>query len=134
MWVFLRMPVAGLTAITALYLGGSSMSTMSLAGFALVFSRLIDNAVIVLENIFRHMGMGESPEVAAEKGGDEVALAVLAAIGFWAYALVDLTMTDELEVRLFSKPVWVLLLVLTNVLGSLLWLFAGRPQRTTTRP
>jgi multidrug efflux pump subunit AcrB len=44
-----------------------------------VFSRLIDNAVIVLENIFRHMEMGETPKVAAEKGGDEVALAVLAA-------------------------------------------------------
>ena len=44
-----------------------------------MFSRLIDNAVIVLENIFRHLEMGESPEVAAEKGGDEVALPVLAA-------------------------------------------------------
>src|SRR5262249_54268345 len=50
-----------------------------LAGFALVFSRLIDNAVIVLENIFRHLEMGASPEVAAEKGGDEVAMAVLGA-------------------------------------------------------
>src|SRR4029077_5734437 len=36
-------------------------------------------AVIVLENIFRHMELGEPPEVAAEKGGEEVALAVLAA-------------------------------------------------------
>ena len=62
------------------------------------------------------------------------ALVVLAGIGFWAYALVDLTMTDELEVRLFSKPVWVLLLVFTSLLGSLMWFFAGRPQRTTTRP
>jgi len=44
-----------------------------------VFSRLIDNSVIVLENIFRHLEMGELPEVAAEKGGNEVALAVLAA-------------------------------------------------------
>jgi multidrug efflux pump subunit AcrB len=44
-----------------------------------VFSRLIDNGVIVLENIFRHMEMGESPEVAAEKGGTEVSMAVLAA-------------------------------------------------------
>ncbi|HEY1423069.1 MAG TPA: efflux RND transporter permease subunit, partial [Candidatus Acidoferrum sp.] len=48
-------------------------------GLALAFSRLIDNSVIVLENIFRHLEMGESPEVAAEKGGSEVALAVLAA-------------------------------------------------------
>ena len=47
---------------------------MILGGLALVFSRLIDNSVVVLENIFRHLEMGESPEVAAEKGGQEVAL------------------------------------------------------------
>ena len=52
---------------------------MLLGGLALVFSRLIDNGVIVLENIFRHMEMGESPAEAAEKGGTEVSMAVLAA-------------------------------------------------------
>ena len=52
---------------------------MVLGGLALAFSRLIDNSVVVLENIFRHMEMGEAPEVAAEKGGQEVALPVLAA-------------------------------------------------------
>ena len=77
--VFLSIPLSALAAFIALYFGGSSINTMILAGFALVFSRLIDNAVIVLENIFRHLEMGEPPEVAAEKGGQEVALAVLAA-------------------------------------------------------
>jgi len=77
--VFLAIPMSVLAAIIMLYTGGSSINTMILAGFALVFSRLIDNAVIVLENIFRHLEMGESPDVAAEKGGDEVSLAVLAA-------------------------------------------------------
>jgi HAE1 family hydrophobic/amphiphilic exporter-1 len=77
--VFLSIPLSVLAAVIALYLGGSSINTMVLAGFALVFSRLIDNAVIVLENIFRHLEMGEPPAVAAEKGGDEVSLAVLAA-------------------------------------------------------
>ena len=42
---------------------------MMLAGLALAFSRLIDNSVVVLENIFRHLEMGEPPAVAAEKGG-----------------------------------------------------------------
>ena len=58
---------------------------------------------------------------------------VLAAIGFWGYCLFDLTMTDELEMSLFSKPVWVVLLVFTSLLGSLLWFFAGRPQRRSHR-
>ena len=77
--VFLSIPLSALAAIIALYFGGSSINSMILAGLALVFSRLIDNAVIVLENIFRHLELGEKPEVAAEKGGQEVALAVLAA-------------------------------------------------------
>ena len=77
--VFLAIPMSVLAAIIMLYMGGSSINTMILAGFALVFSRLIDNAVIVLENIFRHLEMGEPPAVAAEKGGEEVSMAVLAA-------------------------------------------------------
>jgi len=77
--VFLSIPLSALAAFILLYFGGSSINTMILAGLALVFSRLIDNAVIVLENIFRHLEMGEPPEVAAEKGGEEVSTAVLAA-------------------------------------------------------
>ena len=77
--VFLSIPLSALAAFILLYAGGSSINTMILAGLALVFSRLIDNAVIVLENIFRHLEMGEPPEVAAEKGGEEVSMAVLAA-------------------------------------------------------
>jgi multidrug efflux pump subunit AcrB len=77
--VFLSIPLSALAAFIALALGGSSINSMILGGLALAFSRLIDNSVIVLENIFRHMEMGESPAVAAEKGGSEVQLAVLAA-------------------------------------------------------
>ena len=77
--VFLSVPLSALAAFIALALGGGTVNTMILGGLALAFSRLIDNSVIVLENIFRHLEMGESPEVAAERGGQEVALPVLAA-------------------------------------------------------
>jgi len=77
--VFLSIPLSALAAFILLYTGGSSINTMILAGLALVFSRLIDNAVIVLENIFRHLEMGEAPVLAAERGGEEVSTAVLAA-------------------------------------------------------
>jgi HAE1 family hydrophobic/amphiphilic exporter-1 len=77
--VFLSIPLSALAAFLALNVAGGTVNTMVLGGLALAFSRLIDNSVIVLENIFRHLEMGEAPEVAAEKGGQEVALAVLAA-------------------------------------------------------
>jgi hydrophobic/amphiphilic exporter-1 (mainly G- bacteria), HAE1 family len=77
--VFLSIPLSALAAFLALGATGGTVNTMVLGGLALAFSRLIDNSVIVLENIFRHLELGEAPEVAAEKGGQEVALAVLAA-------------------------------------------------------
>jgi len=77
--VFLSIPLSALAAFMAISAGGGTVNTMVLGGLALAFSRLIDNSVVVLENIFRHLEMGEPPEVAAEKGGQEVALAVLAA-------------------------------------------------------
>ena len=77
--VFLSIPLSALAAFLALSVSGGTVNTMVLGGLALAFSRLIDNSVVVLENIFRHLEMGESPEVAAEKGGQEVSLAVLAA-------------------------------------------------------
>lgn len=76
--VFLSIPLSVMVAFFCLYLGGGSINAMVLSGLALAFSRLIDNSVIVLENIYRHMETGESPEVAAEKGANEVALPVLA--------------------------------------------------------
>ena len=77
--VFLSIPLSALAAFLAMGGGGGSVNTMVLGGLALAFSRLIDNSVIVLENIFRHLELGEAPEVAAERGGQEVGLAVLAA-------------------------------------------------------
>src|ERR1700758_378867 len=77
--VFLSIPLSALAAFLALGGGGGSVNTMVLGGLALAFSRLIDNSVIVLENIFRHMEEGETADVAAERGGAEVALPVLAA-------------------------------------------------------
>ncbi|HVW21209.1 MAG TPA: efflux RND transporter permease subunit, partial [Opitutaceae bacterium] len=77
--VFLSIPLSALAAFIALSLGGNTLNAMILGGLALAFSRLIDNSVVVLENVFRHIELGESPAVAAEKGGQEVALPVLAA-------------------------------------------------------
>jgi len=77
--VFLSIPLSVLATFVVLYLLGGTINTMILGGLALAFSRIIDNSVISLENIYRHLEMGSAPEVAAERGGAEVSLAVLAA-------------------------------------------------------
>jgi multidrug efflux pump subunit AcrB len=77
--VLLSIPLSALTCFLVMNAMGGSINTMLLGGLALAFSRLIDDSVVVLENIFRFMEQGVAPREAAEKGGMEVALAVLAA-------------------------------------------------------
>ena len=77
--VLLSIPLSALVCLLVMKAMGGSINTMLLGGLALAFSRLIDDSVVVLENIFRYMEMGEAPYQAAEKGGMEVSLAVLAA-------------------------------------------------------
>jgi len=76
--VFLSIPISVMATFLFLHIGSATINSMILSGLALAFSRLIDNSVIVLENIFRHIELGEESHVAAEKGANEVGLAVLA--------------------------------------------------------
>jgi multidrug efflux pump subunit AcrB len=65
--VLLSVPLSAAACLLMTNVMGGSINTMILGGLALAFSRLIDNGVVVLENIFRYMEMGEAPQVAAEK-------------------------------------------------------------------
>ncbi|MGH9326045.1 MAG: efflux RND transporter permease subunit [Terriglobia bacterium] len=75
--VFLSIPLSVLAAMFLLHIQGSIINAMLLSGLALAFSRLIDNSVIVLENIYRHMELGDAPAKSSEEGTEEVATAVL---------------------------------------------------------
>lgn len=75
--VFLSIPLSVLATFFFLHAGNQSMNSMVFSGLALAFSRLIDNSVVVLENIFRHLELGATPMQASEQGASEVGLAVL---------------------------------------------------------
>jgi hydrophobic/amphiphilic exporter-1 (mainly G- bacteria), HAE1 family len=75
--VGLAIPTSILGAFIVLGLLGRSLNVVSLAGMAFAVGMLVDNAVVVLENIFRHYQAGESRMVAAAKGTQEVWGAVL---------------------------------------------------------
>lgn len=100
--VFFSVPLSLLTTFFVLKMTGSSVNSMVLGGLALALSRLIDNSVVVLENIFRHLEEGESPEVAAENGGKEVALPVLAGTLTTVVVFFPVTMLYGVSKFLFS--------------------------------
>jgi multidrug efflux pump subunit AcrB len=100
--VFFSIPLSALATFIALSLGGGSVNSMVLGGLALAFSRLIDNSVVVLENIYRHLELGEPPASAAEKGGREVALPVLAATLTTVVVFFPVTFLYGVSKSLFS--------------------------------
>jgi len=101
--VFFSIPISALATFIALQMGGSSVNSMVLGGLALAFSRLIDNSVVVLENIHRHLELGEPALVAAEKGGKEVALPVLAATLTTMVVFFPVTLLYGVSKFLFSS-------------------------------
>ncbi len=99
--VLLSIPLSALTCLLIISATGGSINTMLLGGLALAFSRLIDDSVVVLENIFRFMEMGVAPREAAEKGGMEVALAVLAATSTTSIVFFPVTLFYGVSKYLF---------------------------------
>lgn len=74
----LAIPVSLIGCFTLLYIAGVSINMMSLLAFSLAVGLLIDDAIVVRENIFRHLEMGKGPIRAALDGTSEVGLAVIA--------------------------------------------------------
>src|SRR6202041_610340 len=100
--VMLSIPLSALVCLLVTHLLGGTINTMILGGLALAFSRLIDDSVVVLENIFRYMEMGEPPRIAAEKGGMEVSLAVLAATSTTSIVFFPVTFLSGISKYIFT--------------------------------
>ena len=100
--VLLSIPLSALACLIITKVLGGSINTMLLGGLALAFSRLIDDSVVVLENIFRFMEMGVPPREAAEKGGMEVSLAVLAATSTTSIVFFPVTFLSGVSKYIFT--------------------------------
>jgi multidrug efflux pump subunit AcrB len=100
--VMLSIPISCIATFLVLNALGDSINTMVLGGMALVLSRLIDNSVVVLENIFRHFEMGSESVKASQDGGKEVQLAVLAATVSTAIVFFPVLLLTGVSKYLFS--------------------------------
>ncbi len=77
--VILAIPMSLLGTITVLDVCGFTLNTFTLLGLALVIGLVVDDAIMVQENITRHMELGAKPKDAASRGTKEIAFAALAA-------------------------------------------------------
>ncbi|WP_332776982.1 efflux RND transporter permease subunit [Polaromonas sp.] len=88
-WLFLRdwratfvsaiaLPMSVIPAFTGMYLLGFSVNVVTLLALSLVIGILVDDAIVEVENIVRHLRMGKTPYQAAMEAADEIGLAVIA--------------------------------------------------------
>ena len=75
--ILLAIPLAILVAMIAMYFGKQTINSMTLGGLALAIGILVDQSIVVLENVTRHVNMGKRPFDAALDGTREVAMPVL---------------------------------------------------------
>jgi multidrug efflux pump subunit AcrB len=74
----LTLPIAVIATFIALYAFGFTLNFLTLMALSLCIGLLIDDAIVVRENIVRHLGMGKDHPTAAREGTDEIGLAVMA--------------------------------------------------------
>ena len=72
--ILASIPLSIITAVLVMYAGGQTLNTMTLGGFALAVGILVDNGTVVIENIERHVGLGEPLVQAIVDGAGEVAV------------------------------------------------------------
>ena len=74
----LTLPIAVISAFIAVYAFGFTLNFMTMMALSLCIGLLIDDAIVVRENIVRHVNMGKDHRTAAREGTDEIGLAVMA--------------------------------------------------------
>ena len=74
----LTLPIAVISAFIAVYAFGFTLNFMTMMALSLCIGLLIDDAIVVRENIVRHVHMGKDHRTAAREGTDEIGLAVMA--------------------------------------------------------
>jgi HAE1 family hydrophobic/amphiphilic exporter-1 len=76
--ISLAIPLSIITTFIALYAAGYTLNLLTLGGLALGVGMLVDNAIVVIENVYRHLEEGQGPDQASIEGASEVGMAITA--------------------------------------------------------
>ena len=102
----LAIPISVLATFTLMYFQGLTLNVMTLGGLALGAGMLVDNAIVVIENIHRHLERGESAVEASIKGASEVGVAILASTLTTVSVFLPIVYLHGLAGELFKEQAW----------------------------
>ena len=115
--IIIAIPISILTSLIGLYFTGNTINAMTLGGLALAVGILIDQAIVVIDNIERHMNMGTNGFEAAAKGTEEVAVPLFVSTATFVVVFFPVLFLSGLAKYLFTP---LALAVLFAVLASYL--------------
>ncbi len=115
--LLISIPFAIITTFIAIYFAGYTLNLITLSGLALGVGMIVDNSIVVLENIFRHIEVGEGRFEAAKNGAREVTMAITASTLTSVIVFVPLVFAGGIAGE-FTKPLG--LTVTFALLASLL--------------
>src|SRR5690606_34377876 len=96
-------PVSLIGSFALIYMFGFSINTLTLLAFVLAIGLVVDDAIVVLENIYRHVEQGMEPVAAAIKGIREVGFAVVAMTLTLAAVFAPIGFSEGRTGRLFAE-------------------------------
>ena len=126
--IALAIPISVLATFTLMYFEGLTLNIMTLGGLALGAGMLVDNAIVVIENIYRHLESGEDARTASSRGASEVGVAILASTLTTVAVFLPIVYLQGLAGKLFVDQAWT---VAFSLLSSLVVAMTTIPMLTS---
>ncbi len=102
----LAIPISILATFTLMYFQDLTLNIMTLGGLALGAGMLVDNAIVVIENIYRRLELGADPYEAAARGASEVGVAIMASTLTTVSVFLPIVYVQGLVGELFKEQAW----------------------------
>lgn len=114
--ISLAIPLSVLATFTLMYFQELTLNMMTLGGLALGAGMLVDNAIVVIENIFRRRQLGEEAAEAAIQGTTEVGVPIIAATLTTIIVFLPIVYVQGIAAELFKEQAWVVAYALLSSL------------------
>ncbi len=105
--IALTIPISLIVAFIYLYATGESLNMISLSSLSIAIGRVVDDAIVVLENITKHVDRGSRPREAAKYGTNEVWLSVIVTTLVTVAVFFPLTLVSGMTGILFKQLGWI---------------------------